>query len=281
MKKCIFVTLACTVFCFGCGSKLKENSDKVYSRHLQKHLELVIISTPAPEDKSDFNLLILNDGQDMQKLRVKETLDSLWKKKLIKPLLLVGVKTTERDDIYGVAGMQDYKGKGKSAEKYENFIKNELLAYIKKMSGVRKFNSVIIAGNSLGGVSAFDIAWDNWQKIDKVGVFSGSFDLSDLALNDPAYSADKNRLVIMKMTSSRRKPKLKYWFYAGKDDQSSNDKNADSQVAENTKDLIDLIKKKNVCPPGDIFYLEIPAGKNDYYSWSRAFPEFLLWAVEK
>ena len=35
--------------------------------------------TPPPSDRSLFNLLILNDGQDMDKLRVKETLDSLYK----------------------------------------------------------------------------------------------------------------------------------------------------------------------------------------------------------
>lgn len=282
MKNNTLVILACIALCFGCGSKIKENKDKVYSRHLQKHMELIIISTPVPGDKSDFNLLILNDGQDMEKLRVKEILDSLWKKKSINPLLVVGVKATDRNELYGVAGLPDYQGKGKSAEKYENFIKNELLPYASKMSGVRKFSSIIFAGHSLGGLSAFDIAWDNWQKIDKVGVFSGPFGLSDLDRNDPVYSPDKNRLIIKKLTSSRRKPKLKYWFYAGEDeDVSTSGKNQDSDVKENTKDLIDLIKKKKVCPPGDISYSDFPGGKNDVNSWSRVFPAFLMWAVGK
>ncbi len=45
----------------------------------------------------------------------------------------------------------------------------------KRKAAIRKFKSIAIAGNSLGGIVAFDIAWHNADKIDKVGVFSGSF----------------------------------------------------------------------------------------------------------
>ncbi len=278
MKNNSLVIFACIAFCFGCGNKIKQNEDKVYSRHLQKQMELVIISTPVPSDKSDFNLLILNDGQDFEKLRVKTIVDSLWKKKLIKPLLVVGIKTTQRNDVYGVVGIPDYQNNGHSAEKYANFINNELLAYVKKMSGVRKFNSVTYAGNTLGGLSAFDIAWDNWQKIDKVGVFSGSFDLSNLNPADPGYSEDKNNIIISKITSSRKRPKLKYWFYAGGDGAGAAN-NQISGTKKSTKDLIDLIIKKKVCPPGDIVFTEIPNGENNYSSWNQVFPAFLIWAA--
>lgn len=116
MKNKISVTVACIVFSFGCGNKIKINEDTVYSRHLQKQMELVVISTPVPADKSDFNLFILNDGQDLEKHRVKMIVDNLWKKKLIKPLSVVGIKSTDRKDVYGVAGMPDYQNNGKSAE---------------------------------------------------------------------------------------------------------------------------------------------------------------------
>ena len=76
---------------------------------------------------------------------------------------------------YGVAGYPDYQNNGTAAEKYAAFIDDELYPFIKKRAGVRKFNSITIAGCSLGGLSAFDIAWDHADKIDKVGVFSGSF----------------------------------------------------------------------------------------------------------
>ena len=51
-----------------CQHKIKENKDSVYSRHLQKHVDLEILSTPIPDNKSSYNLLLLNDGQDVENL---------------------------------------------------------------------------------------------------------------------------------------------------------------------------------------------------------------------
>src|ERR1700690_3288037 len=158
-----------------CHHKIKETKDSIYSQHLQKHIDLTIINTPVPKEKNSFNLLLLNDGQDIEQLRIKEIIDSLYKKKLLQPLLVVAINVFDRMQVYGIAGYPDYKNNGTSAEKYASFIDDELIPFIKKKSGVRKFNSIIIAGASLGGLSAFDIAWDHADKIDKVGVFSGSF----------------------------------------------------------------------------------------------------------
>lgn len=265
-----------------CSSKIKENKDEVYSRHLQKHISLTIISTPVPKDKGDFNLLLLNDGQDMGQLRVKNIVDSLYNKKLILPLVVVGINAFDRMQEYGVAGYPDYQKNGASTEKYSNFIINELLPFIKKKSAVRKFNSITIAGTSLGGLSAFDIAWDNADKINKVGVLSGSFWVRDKDAADSNYSDDKNRIIINKIRSSRKRPHLKYWFYAGANEETADrDKDGIIDVIDDTKDLIDLIKKKNVCPPQDIVYTEVKEGKHDYESWSKIFPQFLIWAVGK
>lgn len=262
-----------------CRSKIKEMHDDVYSRHLQKHVQLSIISTPPPDDKNSFNLLLLNDGQDMAKLRVKEIVDSLYKKKMIQPLIVVGINALNREEEYGVAGYPDFKKNGASAAKYADFIDNELYPFIKKMGGVRKFKSITIAGCSLGGISALDVAWDHADKIDKVGVFSGSFWLRDKDQTDPAYSDDKDRLIINKIRSSRKKPHLQYWFYAGDNEETADrDKDGIIDVVDDTKDVIDLIKKKNVSGSNDIIYREEKQGKHDYNSWSAAFPEFLIWA---
>lgn len=226
--------------------------------------------------------MLLNDGQDVKKLKVKDAVDSLFKKKLIQPLIVVAIKTSDRMQEYGVGGNPDYQGNGASAQKYSDFIINELLPFVKKRSGVRKFNTVTIAGSSLGGLSAFDIAWNHADKINKVGVFSGSFWMRDKDASDPTYSDDKNRIIIDKIRSSRKRPKLKYWFYAGGNEENADrDKDGISDVIDDTKDLVDLIKKKKVCPPEDIIYTEIKEGKHDYDSWSKVFPQFLIWAVGK
>ena len=262
-----------------CHQKLKENKDSIYSRHLQKHIDITIINTPVHKEKNSFNLLILNDGQEIEQFRIKEIVDSLYKKKLLQPLVVVAVNAFDRMQEYGVAGYPDYQNNGASAEKYSAFIDDELIPFIKKKSGVRKFNSITIAGTSLGGLSAFDVAWDHADKIDKVGVFSGSFWYRDKDAADSTYDDNKDRLIINKIRSSRKRPHLKYWFYAGWSEETADrDKDGIIDVVDDTKDLIDLIKQKNVCPPEDITYVEVKEGTHDYESWSHVLPQFLIWA---
>ena len=228
-----------------CKSNIKERSDEIYSRHLQKHIKLTIITTAMPDEKSDMNLLLLNDGQEMENLRVKVILDSLNSKKLIKPLIIVGIHAADRLQEYGVADIPDYKNQGGKAAKYAMFIDDELYSFIKKKSSVRKFNSVVIAGCSLGGLSAFDFAWDHADKIDKVAVFSGSFWWRDKDISAPDYSDDLNRIILNKIRTSRKKPKLQYWFYAGgKEETSDRDKDGIIDVQDDTRDLVEVLKNK-------------------------------------
>jgi predicted alpha/beta superfamily hydrolase len=138
---------------------------------------------------------------------------------------------------------------------------------------------LVIAGSSLGGLSAFDIAWDYADKIDKVGVFSGAFWWRDKDASSPEYSDDKNRIIINKIRSSRKKPHLQYWFYAGgKEENADRDKDGIIDVIDDTKDLIEMIKSKNVCSPDDIVYTEDPNGMHDQKYWSHYLPSFLTWA---
>lgn len=266
----------------GCKSKIKQQDDELYSRHLQRQVKLTIISTPMPDDKTDLNLLILNDGQDMGQFRIKEIIDSLYKKKLINPLLVVGVHAGNRMKEYGVAEYPDYLKRGDKADNYDAFINNELYPFAKKNATVRKFKTVAIAGCSQGGLSAFDIAWNRADKIDKVGVFSGSFWWRDKDDKAADYSDEKNRIILTKLKASRKKPALKYWFYVGdKEEEADRDKDSIIDVVDDTKDLIALIKNKNVCLPDDIRFVEDANGKHDYESWSKQLPAFLIWAFGK
>ena len=278
-SKILILLLAAAFILPGCKKKIKQQEDEIYSRHLQEHIKLTIISTPMPDNKGDMNLLLLNDGQDVDQLRVKKTLDSLYKNKLIQPLIVVAIHAGKRNEEYGVAGYPDFQNRGNRADKYADFIDDELYAYIKKKAGVRKFNSIALAGCSLGGLSAFDIAWNHADKIDKVGVFSGSFWWRDKDAAAADYSDDKNRIMLNYIKSSRKRPHLKYWFYAGtKEEEGDRDKDGVIDVVDDTKDLVELIKSKNVCPPNDIVYKETAGGKHEYASWSNELPEFLLWA---
>lgn len=274
--------LALLLFCgFSCKSKIKQQEDEIYSRHLQRHVKLTIINTPMPDEKTELNLLLLNDGQEMGQFRIREIVDSLYRKKLIKPLLVVGIQVGDRAKEYGVTDYPDFMNRGDKAVYYDKFINDELYFFAKKKATVRKFNSVVIAGCSLGGLSAFDIAWNHADKIDKVGVFSGSFWWRDKDDKAADYSDDKNRIIISKIRSSKKKPGLKYWFYTGgKEEDGDRDKDGIIDVTDDTKDLIELLKSKNVLPD-DIVYSEDINGKHDYATWSKQLPAFLIWAFGK
>jgi enterochelin esterase-like enzyme len=275
--KCIYWIALISVFC-ACN-RIKQTEDNLYSRHLQRNVKLRILYTPPPSDRNAYNLLVLNDGQDINELQVKNTMNSLYKSGKISPLVIVGVEAGDRFQEFGVADKPDYTGIGIKASFYDAFINNELFPYVKKKSGVRKFQSMVIAGWSLGGLSAFDIAWNHPDKFSKVGVFSGSFWVGDKSTKDSSYSDEKNRIMYFKIKTSRKKPDLQYWFYAGAmEEKSVRLKDTIVDIVHDTKDLISLLKEKNVVDPGGIVYIESATGKHDNKSWRIVFPDFLQWA---
>ena len=274
--------LILTIGNISCRKKIKINEEKIYSRHLQTYIPLTIISTPLNDDKKNIHLLLINDGQDIDQLRLKETIDSMNKKELLQPVLIVAIHALDRLNTYGVADKQDYQQHGAKAEKYAAFVDDELYPYIKKKTGIRSFKTVTIAGCSLGGLSAFDIAWNHADKIDKVGVFSGSFWWRDKDATLPDYKDSVDRIVHKMVQTSRKKPHLKYWLYAGLQEEiADRDKDGIIDVVDDTKDLIKIIQAKKVCPLTDIQYTEATTGSHDYASWSKALPAFILWAVGK
>src|SRR5690242_8197681 len=235
-RNVFFFLLAGAALLTSCHSKIKERKDELYSRHLQKHISITVITTPVPQNKSDFNLLLLNNGNDIENLRIKKAVDSLYRKDLLKPLIVVGIIPFNESSEYGVSGRIDEQGNGASAEKYSQFIAGELISFIKKRAAIRKFNSITIAGTDLSGLSALDVAWDNADKIDKVGVFSGAFSAEE-KLSKKTGSTTDHRMIFNKIKSSRKRPHLKYWFYSGGND---------SEAMKNSRQLIKLIKDKNV-----------------------------------
>lgn len=263
-------------------SNIRQADDQLFSAELQRRVKLTFISTPPSHHQGSYALLLLNDGQDMEKLRVRAIVDSLYHLHIIQPLIVVGIWAGDRMNEYGVAGYTDYHGYGAKAEKYDAFIDQTLYPYIKKKTGIRRFSIVSIAGCSLGGLSAFDYAWNHNDYINKVGVFSGSFWWRDKDDKAPDYSDDNNRIMLNKIRKSLQKPALEYWFYAGaKEETSDRDKDGIIDVIDDTKDLMELIRSKHICPEQAINYTEDSAGLHNQVYWSKHFPAFLIWAFGK
>ncbi|WP_461791795.1 alpha/beta hydrolase [Pedobacter sp.] len=227
------------------------------------------------------HLLLVNDGQDLAQMQLEESLKSLYAKWLIEPVVAVGIKAGEdRLQEYGVANQLDFKKRGSKSHLYTDFVLNELLPFLQKEIGKPINGKKAFAGFSLGGLTAFDVAWNHSDIFDVVGVFSGSFwwrrkDLSE------GYT-DSDRILHQMIADSKGKPNLKFWLMTGTEDEKA-DRNQNF-IIDSIDDTIDVIKelvKKGYQRPDDIFYYEMVGGKHDVPTWGRAFPKFLEWAFAK
>jgi enterochelin esterase family protein len=227
------------------------------------------------------HLLLLNDGQEIEGLQLKQTLKTLYDNNSIAPVVIVAIHAgEERLQEYGVANRPDFKRRGSKADIYTEFIKIELLTAIKALLPTYTFTNTAFAGFSLGGLSALDIAWNNSDLFNKVGVFSGSLWWRSKEIGKGYTDADRIAHAMIKETSS--KPALKFWLQTGTNDETA-DRNQNG-IIDSIDDTIDLIKEleiKGYTRPVDIAYVEVVGGSHDTRTWGKAIPKFLIWAFGK
>ncbi len=226
----------------------------------------------------EISLLLINDGQDMKELGLKDILTSLIERKEIAPLFCVGIHCGEdRKNEYGVAGVPDFKGRGAKAALYTKFVFDELLPYIRKNSGISSFKDKSFAGFSLGGLSALDIAWKHSREFYKIGVFSGSLWWRSRGLDD-GYVEETDRIMHDQIRKGAYAPWLKFFFETGTlDETEDRNNNGIIDSIDDTLDLINELEKKGYNKETAIKYLELPDGKHDVATWAKAMPIFLKW----
>ena len=227
------------------------------------------------------NLLLLNDGQELENLKLVDTLENLYERNCIKPLFVVAIHAgDDRLQEYGIAGKPDFKKRGAKADLYTKFIKTELLPFIHNHTGIDNFETTAFAGCSLGGLTAMDVAWNNPELFDRVGAFSASFWWRSKDLNKGYTSEDRLMHSVIKNTAG--KPKLKFWLQTGtKDETADRNKNGIIDSIDDTIDIIKELLAKGYQRPADIQYLEILNGTHDTETWGKAMPKFLQWAFGK
>jgi enterochelin esterase-like enzyme len=261
-----------------------EETISAYSNLLSRD---VVVTLLLPQDyahsRSKFPLLLLNDGQDMKDLRVKEAIEKLVGESKIEPVVVAGVVAGDRLQEYGVAAQRDYLKRGRSAKAYTKYVATELIPYlIYKYPVDPNVSRHTIAGCSMGGLSALDIAWNHPELFQKVGVFSGSFWWRKRDSASRFYSDHRDRLMHRQVRNGKKKEGLKFWFQTGTlDEQSDRNQNGVIDSIDDTLDLIVELTKKNYRPFYDIQYYEIEDGRHNLETWAKAFPEFLKWAFEK
>ena len=263
------------------GRILVENH-KLTSALLDRNV-LVDCYLPYNVVSDQLSLLIINDGQDLEKMDFESILEELYNSNAIHPLLCVGIHCgKERRNEYATAKILDYKGRGTKAAAYQQFLFDELLPFIRKTYKVPSFREKSICGFSLGGLSAIDTAWNHSEEFSKVGVFSGSLWWRTVSQDDPNFTEDLHRIMHMQIRKGGFYPWLKFFFETGTMDETADrNQNGIIDAIDDTLGLIGELVSKGYHLGTDIKYLELNDGRHDVTTWGRAFPEFLKWGWER
>lgn len=249
------------------------------SKHLGRKVVCEIIAPLDFNPMQSYHLLIMNDGQDFDGLRIKDTLSRMLGLGEIEPVLVVGLYCNEnRINEYGTAKQADYKGRGNKAAQHTSFVIEELFPYLKDLWKIDRYKSVAIAGCSLGGLSAMDIGWAYPHLFNKIGAFSPSFWWRSKSYQD-GYLDDNDRIMHQLVREGNYDSGLKFWFQAGThDEKEDRNNNGIIDTIDDIMDIIHELRVKGYQKGLDIAYHEMPGGTHDVPTWSRALPVFLRWA---
>lgn len=250
-----------------------------HSTILNNDRPIDIFLPPGYDSATDrYPVLYANDGQDMPALGMKAALETLYARRAIEPIIVVAIHATEaRLQEYGAASSANSRGLGAQAADYTRFLLEEVMPYVNgryRLGGGPPHT--VIMGASLGGLSAFDIAWSHPELFGKVGVFSGSFwwhtdDASVQAIQD-------SRIMHRVVRQSSKRAGLRFWFEAGLHDETDDrDGNGVIDAIQDTSELMDELATQGYSRETDLTYVEVDGGHNQA-TWARALPDFLLWA---
>ena len=252
-----------------------------FSKNLDRNVKFRLMA-PGNYRSSEgrFPVLLMNDGQDFRAMGLEKTISESYLNKNSKPFVYVGVEANEnRIHEYGTASSGDFKGRGKKAGNYSKFIIEEFIPFLKgefKVSYEPK--DWVLAGMSLGGLTAFDIVYNNAHSFSKVGVFSGSFWWRKKAYVKHDY-ADRSRIILDVIKNGSYHPHLKFWLQVGTlDENADRNNNGIIDAIDDTKDVIKELSLKGYSEPHAIRYVEVENGKHNLTTWGKMFPDFIKWA---
>lgn len=252
---------------------------QIRSRFLNREIIIDFYLPPASHNRTEISLLLINDGQDMDKMQFEKILEKLYAEGSIQPVLCCAIHCgTERRMEYGTQHFPDYKDRGSKAPLYTSFIFEELLPFIDRHFPGYLFKDKAFAGFSLGGLSALDIVWNRPGVFSKVGIFSASLWWRSLDQDDPDYDDDKHRIMHQQIRNGPYIPGLKFFLQCGNMDETKDrNKNGIIDSIDDTLDLIKELEAKGYRQGSDWVYLELPDGHHDVFTWGRSMPLFLKW----
>lgn len=251
----------------------------ITSKYLQRNVRLTLI---YPKNISfQLPVLFFNDGQDFGALQMEMNISTLLTSQQIIPFFCVGIHANEeRIQEYGTASQADYKLRGSKAKQHTEFVIHELLPWLKEKYSVKTEGNVM-AGLSLGGLSAMDIGWNHPEVFEKIGVFSGALWWRQKSEED-GYTDEHDRIIHNVVRDGAYKKNMKFWFEAGTNDEDSDrNNNGIIDAIDDTLDLMKELENKGYHKGSDIIYEEVEGGEHNHLTWSKILPNFLKWAFAK
>jgi iron(III)-enterobactin esterase len=254
--------------------------ERFRSKQLHNQRVLTVFLPPDYESHPDkrYKVLYLNDGQDAPAIKLADTLAVLIARHEIEPLIVVAIHATrDRLHEYGTAGIPNARGLGKKARKYSFFVLDEVLPYINRR--YRTLSGPVntgIMGFSLGGLMAFDLAWNHPDVFGAVGVFSGS--LWWRTIEADIHARQESRIMHRRVRDTESPGYLRLWFQAGTNDEKEDrDNNGVIDAIQDTTELMDELARKGFRRGIDMVYTQVEGGEHNQATWDFILPYFLRW----
>lgn len=250
------------------------------SAHLDKTRMVDVYLPPgyAAGGAARYPVLYANDGQDMTLWRLKPTLERLYAAGTLPPIIVVAVHATaERSSEYGTVEAVNANGLGKRAADYLRFFTEELMPLVNTTYRTQTGPAqTAVMGSSLGGLMAFDLAWNKPELIGAAGVFSGSLWWRTSVVS--VRARQDSRIAHAAVRAGPLKPGLRFWFEAGTHDETDDrDNNGVIDAIQDTTELMDALTGLGY--GGDaLMYVQVEGGQHNQATWAGVLPRFLRWA---
>jgi predicted alpha/beta superfamily hydrolase len=261
-----------------------------------------------PAARREYPVLYVNDGQDMPAVRLRETLQDLYRERAIRPVIVVAIHMLpDRMGTYGlsdraharsVVAQTKYGPVGARAHDYSGWVAHTLVPWVDARYRTQPGPEArAILGWSLGALNAFNLGWQYPDVFGRIGAFSPSFWLS--ADNRDAEVVQRTRLAQRMVDGTPPRTRSPMFFAVGTEEESD-DRDGDgiNDAIDDTRDLIegwhgrDGNTLKGLRQQGYTINLDYPArsaradvalytlqgGRHEQAAWARMLPVFLRWA---
>ena len=254
------------------------------SKNLEGAQRIIQVYLPGGYDQNPtrrYPVLYVFDGQQLPEIGFEGLLNQLTSASQVNPFIVVAVFSTEGDlrrEELGTGSTLNMFGWGTSSEAFNQFLVTELVPKINStyhtLAGPQNTG---VMGWSLGGLTAFYVAWQYPQIFGIVGAFSPSFWWRTPSQPGEELAA---RVIPNLVRDSAARPGLRMWFEAGTKElpYSDIDNNGVEDMIQDVQDVMSLLGQKGYQNGSDMVYVEVEGGQHELSTWETVMPDFLKYA---